>query len=101
LLRHGKTALAKLVSERILVNFLDKFRSERVGDGQRAPDDKPGEIIDSSFICVHLRFHFLRWYWPPKITRTLVDDVLHEALRRCTVRTHPLRGYFWVSPKRR
>src|SRR5271157_3924732 len=35
LLNHGETTLAKLVSERVLVNLLDKSRSERIGNELR------------------------------------------------------------------
>ena len=44
-MRHGKTTLAKLVSERALISFLDKSRTERIGNGEYAPDHKRGPII--------------------------------------------------------
>jgi uncharacterized protein YueI len=56
LLRHGKTALAKLVRERVLVNLLDESQSERIGNSHSAPDANLRESIDTYFICVHLRY---------------------------------------------
>jgi hypothetical protein len=56
LLRHGKTALAKLVSKRVLLHVLDESRSGRIGNSHGAPDDNLGVSIDTGFICVHLRY---------------------------------------------
>jgi hypothetical protein len=55
LLRDGKSGLAHLVGQRILIDLLHEAGAERIEHGERAADDDPGQRIQAVFIRVHLR----------------------------------------------
>lgn len=55
LLRHGYTCLAELIRERILLDFFEKSRPKRIGDGKRTANDHLGKAIQFGLICMHKR----------------------------------------------